>query len=204
MIEAARSYAAENDLRDFIRPLIGLHTGARSGEMAGLQWKHINFKEKTIRIEQSLEYGGGDTCGKLKSPKTKAGIRTISVTETLCNELKIYRLWASELNLQMGKRLTPNSFVLFDNDMGPLHRTAPEKRWETLLRRAKLKHRGIHHLRHTYASNLIAMGVSPKVIQVMLGHSTFAMTMDTYGHLFKQGVDEVHDALAAWEAKTFS
>ena len=204
LIEAARSYAAENDLRDFIRPLIGLHTGARSGEMAGLQWKHINFKEKTVRIEQSLEYGGGDTCGKLKSPKTKAGIRSISVTETLCNELKIYRLWASELNLQMGKRLTPNSFVLFDNDMGPLHRTAPEKRWETLLRRAKLKHRGIHHLRHTYASNLIAMGVSPKVIQVMLGHSTFAMTMDTYGHLFKQGVDEVHDALAAWEAKTFS
>ena len=38
----------------------------------------------------------------------------------------------------------------------------------------------------------------------MLGHSTFAMTMDTYGHLFKEGVDEVHDALAAWEAKTFS
>ena len=204
LIEAARSYAAENDLRDFIRPLIGLHTGARSGEMAGLQWKHVNFKEKTIRIEQSLEYGGGDTQGNLKSPKTKAGIRTISVTETLCKELEVYRLWVSEFYLQLGKRLTPNSFVLFDNDMGPLHRTAPEKRWETLLKRAKLKHRGIHHLRHTYASNLIAMGVSPKVIQVMLGHSTFAMTMDTYGHLFKQGVDEVHDALAAWEAKTFS
>ena len=56
LIEAARSYAAENDLRDFIRPLIGLHTGARSGKIAGLQWKHVNFKEKTIRIEQSLEF----------------------------------------------------------------------------------------------------------------------------------------------------
>ncbi len=203
MIGAARSYAAENDLRDFIRPLIGLHTGARSGEMAGLQWKHVNFKEKTIRIEQLLEYGSGDTQGKLKSPKTKAGIRTISVTKTLCNELEVYRLWVSERYLQIGKQLTPTSFVLFDNDMGPLHRTAPEKRRETLLKRAKLKHRCIHHLRHTYASNLIAMGVRPKTIQTMMGHSTFAMTMDTYGHLFKEGVDGVRDALAAWEAKTF-
>jgi len=54
----------------------------------------------------------------------------------------------------------------------------------------KLKYTGMHCLRHFYASwliNRIADGgceLPPKVVQDQLGHSTLAMTMDRYGHLF--------------------
>lgn len=50
-----------------------------------------------------------------------------------------------------------------------------------------------HDLRHTCASLLIAAGVHAKAIQVRLGHSTFRMTMDVYGHL----LPSLDDALAA-------
>jgi integrase len=57
------------------------------------------------------------------------------------------------------------------------------------------KYTGLHALRHFYASWLInpkdlgGQGLAPKVVQKRLGHSTLAMTMDTYGHLFPRGDD---------------
>ena len=53
----------------------------------------------------------------------------------------------------------------------------------------------MHCLRHFYASLCInreqddGMGLPPKIVQERLGHSTLAMTMDTYGHLFPQEID---------------
>ena len=37
-----------------------------------------------------------------------------------------------------------------------------------------------HHLRHFYASGLIAANLNPKVIQARLGHASITETMDTY------------------------
>jgi integrase len=54
-----------------------------------------------------------------------------------------------------------------------------------------------HELRHTAASLAIASGAGVKVVQQMLGHSSAAMTMDVYGHLFSDRLDEVADALDA-------
>jgi integrase len=57
------------------------------------------------------------------------------------------------------------------------------------------KYTGLHALRHFYASWLInpvdrgGQGESPQVVQARMGHSTLAMTCDTYGHLFPRGDD---------------
>jgi len=51
-----------------------------------------------------------------------------------------------------------------------------------------------HQLRHAFASLSIEQGVSPKQLQVMMGHSSIKMTMDTYGHLWKD--DAADQALA--------
>jgi hypothetical protein len=52
-----------------------------------------------------------------------------------------------------------------------------------------------HQLRHTAASLAIASGADVKVVQQMLGHSSATMTLDTYGHLFEDRLDEVGDAM---------
>jgi integrase len=54
-----------------------------------------------------------------------------------------------------------------------------------------------HKLRHTAASLAISAGADVKVVQTMLGHASATMTLDVYGHLFPDRLDEVADALDA-------
>ncbi|MFJ7159739.1 tyrosine-type recombinase/integrase [Streptomyces sp. NPDC101118] len=61
-----------------------------------------------------------------------------------------------------------------------------------------------HKLRHTAASLAIASGADVKVVQTMLGHKSAAMTLDVYGHLFPDRLDEVADALDAGRASALA
>ena len=54
-----------------------------------------------------------------------------------------------------------------------------------------------HELRHTAASLAIAVGANVKVVQQMLGHKSATMTLDLYGHLFPDQLDQIADALDA-------
>jgi integrase len=94
-------------------------------------------------------------------------------------------------------RLTDKFNILFDNDLGPLHQTAPQERWDTLVRNAGLlqedgRKRGIHSLIHTFVANCIEMGNNLKHIQMMLGHTSIKTTMDTYGKLLDTGKAKVN------------
>jgi integrase len=59
----------------------------------------------------------------------------------------------------------------------------------------------LREARHTCASLLIAAGVNPKALSVIMGHSTIAMTFDTYGHLMPGGLDEARAATDAYLQK---
>lgn len=61
-----------------------------------------------------------------------------------------------------------------------------------------------HALRHTAASLAIAAGANVKVVQTMLGHKSATMTLDLYGHLFADQLDEVADAMDAARAAAHS
>ncbi|WP_332108741.1 site-specific integrase [Rhodococcus pyridinivorans] len=54
-----------------------------------------------------------------------------------------------------------------------------------------------HDMRHTCAALLIAANVPAKAIQAHLGHSSFKITMDTYGHLYEDASDTVANAMGA-------
>ena len=51
---------------------------------------------------------------------------------------------------------------------------------------------GVHGLRHSSATMMLSSGVSPKVVSQRLGHSTVAITLDTYSHVLP-----AHDQAAA-------
>ena len=55
----------------------------------------------------------------------------------------------------------------------------------------------IHDLRHSSASLLISQGVHPRAVQAHLGHSSIAVTMDRYGHLFPSEFEAIADKLEA-------
>ncbi|BFM31926.1 hypothetical protein KPHES18084_01680 [Corynebacterium ulcerans] len=54
-----------------------------------------------------------------------------------------------------------------------------------------------YELRHTAASIAIAAGADVKTVQLMLGHSSAAMTLDIYAHLWEEGLDAIPSAMEA-------
>ncbi len=60
-----------------------------------------------------------------------------------------------------------------------------------MLADAGLPHMRFHDLRHSAATILLAMGIHPKVVPELLGHSSFLITMNLCGHVFPSMLDEV-------------
>jgi len=52
-----------------------------------------------------------------------------------------------------------------------------------LVKRAGLEGIRLHDARHTHASLMLKQGIHPKIVQERLGHSTIAITLDTYSHV---------------------
>lgn len=150
---------------------IMLYCGLRPSEVARLQWKDIDLKEKTLKVT-----------GKTK---TAAGNRTIPIPELLLNQLvkgdpfdyvcsttantqhseqSIRRMWNSfirELNISMGCE-TYRSKVI------PPYRVADDL--------------VMYNLRHTYCTDLEKAGIPINIARVLMGHSTIAITAEIYTH----------------------
>ena len=76
--------------------------------------------------------------------------------------------------------------LIFSDDFGLTHRSQIRKIFETMVRQAKLKHRGFHSLRHTHASNLFEADFDILTVSKRFGHSSVAITMDIYTHFFER------------------
>lgn len=70
-----------------------------------------------------------------------------------------------------------------------------QRSFASLLKRADLPHISFHDLRHTCASLLFQRNVHPKLVQELLGHSSIAITLDTYSHMLPGMGSEAADAM---------
>ena len=71
-------------------------------------------------------------------------------------------------------------------------------RADTAWRKAGLKRITPHEARHVCASILIASGLNAKAVSVIMGHSTIAITFDTYAHLFEGSEAEAAELVGAY------
>src|SRR6185503_19780996 len=90
--------------------------------------------------------------------------------------------------------------LVFCTSVGsPINPSKMTDRFKTLLRRAKLPEIRFHDLRHSAATILLGMGIHPKVVQEMLGHSNISKTMDIYSHALptmqREAVNRLSEAL---------
>ena len=60
--------------------------------------------------------------------------------------------------------------------------------WERILKAATLTRRGLHAIRHTYATQELEAGKSIIWVKHQLGHSSIQVTVDTYGHFSHERV----------------
>jgi integrase len=166
--------------RERSRPLI-TYGGLRWGEVSALRRRHIDLLHGRIRVEDSVvEIDGHMVSGSTKSGRS----RTISVPAFVLDELKGH----------MGRSVDPTPDALvFTSPQGDMMRNRNFRRdvWEPALKTSGLGHVRIHDLRHTCASFLIQIGAHPKAIQQQLGHASIDVTMNVYGHLLNEHMDEV-------------
>ena len=197
LIAAAQEYCNErDDQRWYALTCIALGTGMRLGELAGLKWGDINTEQRYISVKRSISWIAGDTKAVEKATKSEAGIRDIGLMDADMAMLKDYRTWTRRWLWKFRRSLTNSDYVFPFDDGKPFHKSATQRRFEQIEKRAKVRHLGLHACRHTHASNLIRANENIKKVQKRLGHSTPSITADTYAHLFKEDVDRDKIAIA--------
>lgn len=172
----------------FLRMLIT--TGCRSSEIRGAPWSALVGKKFTVRQR-------ADFRGVIGPPKSAAGYRDLDLDEGMIETLERWRPVAPK---------SKHDLIFAGRGGEPEQLSNISKRlWFPMLREAGIAKRvrtpeggerheapfTIHDLRHFHASLMIEAGIREKVLQEHMGHSSIKVTMDIYGHLFR---DDESDA----------
>ena len=170
---------------DYRVPVLFLaYTGVRYGEMAALRVSRLDLLRRRATIDEALV----EVAGRIVSstPKTHRS-RSVPIPRFLVEEIA---------QLVIGK--TAHEHVFTRPDGQPLRLSWFRRAvFVPAVAAAGLDGLTPHGLRHTAASLAIASGADVKVVQTMLGHASATMTLDLYGHLYADRLDEVADAMDA-------
>ena len=127
---------------------LAISTGARRGELLALRWVDVDFEARTIRIERTLEFTKSHGA-RFKSPKTKAGKRTVEVPISSIEVLREHRRAQLELRMRLGMGKPLGDALVFCNYKGePLSGDRATCLW----RRAVGGKWKFHSLRHAHAT----------------------------------------------------
>lgn len=172
---------AQND-HFFTLYYLAIATGMRQGELLGLCWADIDWEkgELTICRQLTKKKGGGF---ELTTPKTKAGIRQISLGSNALEILQEHRE-AQQLDRQAAGVHWQDQGLVFTSSIGtPIDRSNMRWFFKALLKDAGLPDIRFHDLRHTAASLMLNNGIPLMIVSRRLGHAQPSITLDVYGHL---------------------
>lgn len=172
-----------------------LVTGARRGEIGGLEWSCIDMAKKTIRVDKQLSYAP-DRGVYLSEPKTASSKRIISVPEETIAMLKEYRKWQIEQRLKMGDLWHETNLVFTQEDGRAMHPDSITGWLNKFSKRNNLPHLNPHAFRHTMVSLLYFSGMDPVTISKRVGHSQVSTTSDVYAHIMQKADAKAAETIA--------
>ena len=179
-------------------------TGCRRGEIVGLKWDRVNWKENSIRIDATLLYT--PERGVYESTTKTGAERTIKLPKETMDLFRQYRVWQLETRLANGDRWKDTPYV-FTGECGGY--MAPDTLSGYLTRFEKkynLPHIHAHKFRHSMASVLYFSGADPVSISKRLGHAQVSTTQNIYSHLIEQAdtqsAERIADAIFRSEKRT--
>lgn len=181
--------------------LFAMYTGLRLGEICGLRWSDINWKNGTATVcrtvqrlkrmdtDKCLKCGGAKTYLMIGSPKSPSSCRTIPIPTFLLKRLEIQKKQRSAAQLTTG--------YIFGTGMRAADPRTIQRRFAGVVRRLEIPDAHFHTLRHSYATRLLEMGVDVKTVSQLLGHSSAKTTLDCYAHSL---LDQQRSAVAKLSA----
>ena len=153
-------------------------TGARKGEILGLQWQDIDFSAGTIAIKRTRNDN------QVNAPKTKNSYRTILIDNDIVVQLEKYKKWCKQTLFKYGKRLEKTSFIFIRDDGELIESNYANRILKRIIKRIEIPEIVVHSLRHTHATILMNRGLEVKLIAERLGN-TPDMIYKIYGHVLK-------------------
>ena len=161
--------------------ILTVFTGVRLGELMGLEWQDVDFKNGIISINRSSQYLT-DMGVFTKVPKTESSIREIAIPEFIISLLEEYKLWYEEQKSIYGELWTNSDKLFVQADGKPMHPSTISKWFVKYVGQIGLPVINFHGLRHTNASLLVAQNIDIAVISARLGHAQISTTLDFYVH----------------------
>lgn len=195
-------YLTPEEIADFLEKIsddyfypayvTALGTGLRVGELAALQWKHIDLSGGFLRVEQSAarikthQAEGPKEKVIIQEPKTRKSIRKIPLPLDVIKTLKAYQARQRELKGNVID-ISGEEFIFTWPSGEMVTPSYLSKHFKRLTRKHKLtKNIHFHCLRHSYASMLLANGEELKIVQENLGHSDIRITSNIYTHVMDE------------------
>ena len=168
-----------------------LFCGLRTMEVAALQGQDIDLKNRLIHVRNNIDYNG-----RLKEPKTAAGVRDVPIVDSYYEELKAMDLQPYQFvfTTVTGKRYTNNTF---------------QREWKSFKLCMEAEHPYSvapdlvpYCLRHTFCTDLQDAGVPINVAKVLMGHSSIKMTAQIYTHHTDRSIESAREKMNAYASGT--
>ena len=181
--------------------VILLGTGLRVSELYGLTKSDLDFDRRCIHVRRQLSRTANQPYF-ISSPKTKSGVRTIPMTDTVYMALKRV----------LKNRASPKVEMLVDGCTGFIFLDKAGKpkvamHLENFMRGLRRKHPWAlggdfpkvtpHVLRHTFCTNMQQAGIDIKSLQYLMGHSNASVTLDVYTHSSFDSVERAFEQIAS-------
>lgn len=175
--------------------LLGAMTGLRRGELLGLRWSDVDLEAKRVSIQRALI--APRYVMQFSDVKTDSGRRLVALDDVTVAALKAHRSAQVRERLAFGRgwgeHPLADDLVFRDELGGPCVPHIFTQRFQKASRDAGLPQIRFHDLRHGHVTYLMEAGVPLPVIAQRVGHSSVAVTGDTYSHVRP----EVRDDTAA-------
>jgi integrase len=179
--ETAKLLGAARTTRSYVPIALALATGLRRGELLALRWSDVDLEAGSLRVVQSLEQT--DEGLRFKAPKTKRSRRTIALPAAAVELLQRHKAEQAKERLALGIGKNTGGLVFTQISGEPVKPDAFTKEFGRLVKRAGVQPITFHGLRHTHITNLLQVGVHPKVASERAGHASVAITLDVYSHV---------------------
>jgi integrase len=165
--------------------LVAALTGARRGELCGVQWADIDWREHSLAIQRSV-FSRSDGSFGLKPPKTHQ-LRRVTLDPVALEALRRHRKRVDGLAKSLDLKVTQDGFVFSDSPQGlePLRPELVTGRTRRIARAAKVPITP-HTLRHFQATQGIANGFDAVTVAQRLGHADPSITLKIYSHAVEQ------------------